>query len=40
MNNIIKITIAKIKSGEWDINNEEIKKSPFYGEIVEGVSKT
>ena len=31
---IIKITIAKIKSGEFSID-EEIKSSPFYEEILE-----
>ena len=35
MNNII----AKIKSGEFSINDEEIKKSPFYEEILEGVNE-
>ena len=30
---IIKITIAKIKSGECSIDDEEIKRSPFYEEI-------
>ena len=31
MNNIIKITIAKIKTGEWQL--EDFKRSPFYEEI-------
>ena len=34
---IIKITIAKIKSGEFSIEDEEIKKSPFYDEIKKGL---
>ena len=38
MNNIIKITIAKIKTGEFSIDDEEIKSSPFYEEILEGVN--
>ena len=38
MNNMIKITIEKIKSGEFSIEDEEIKKSPFYTQILEGVN--
>ena len=30
---IIKITIAKIKTGEFSIDDEKIKSSPFYEEI-------
>ena len=40
MNNMIKITIAKIKSGEFSIDDEEIKKSPFYEEILEEVNNS
>ena len=37
MNNMIKITIAKIKSGEWQL--EDFKSSPFYEEILEEINK-
>ena len=39
MNNMIKITIAKIKTGEFSIDDEEIKASPFYEEIKEAINK-
>ena len=35
----MKITIAKIKSGEFSIDDEEIKSSPFYEEILEEINK-
>ena len=34
---IIKITIAKIKTGEFSIDDEKIKASPFYEEIKKGL---
>jgi len=37
---IIKITIAKIKTGEFSIDDEKIKSSPFYEEILEEVNNS
>ena len=36
---IIRLTVQKIISGEFSINDEEIKKSPFYEEILEEINK-